>query len=119
MSTIGPVKSPAHVVEWLEFSAKDPVEILLDLGFGMDEPDICTKIPSRFISSASMAKGINIRVFIEAQRQRMDVESPNLCELENCAAPFSLAMIMKEEPQKRYEKMVEVRHLLFPIFTEA
>lgn len=45
----------------------------------MDEPDICTKIPSRFISSASMAKGINIRVFIEAQRQRMDVESPNLC----------------------------------------
>ncbi|XP_015261217.1 PREDICTED: coiled-coil domain-containing protein 129 [Gekko japonicus] len=71
--------APKSVTEWLEFSAKDPVEILLDLGFGMDEPDICTKIPSRFISSASMAKGINIRVFIEAQRQRMDVESPNLC----------------------------------------
>nr|XP_056713517.1 protein ITPRID1 [Euleptes europaea] len=70
--------APKSVTEWLDFSAKDPVEILLDLGFGMDEPDICTKIPSRFISSASMAKGINIRVFIEAQRQRMDVESPNL-----------------------------------------
>ncbi|XP_060103599.1 protein ITPRID1 [Heteronotia binoei] len=70
--------APKSVTEWLEFSEKDPVEILLDLGFGMDEPDICTKIPSRFISSASMAKGINIRVFIEAQRQRLDVESPNL-----------------------------------------
>ncbi|XP_048367563.1 protein ITPRID1 isoform X2 [Sphaerodactylus townsendi] len=71
--------APKSVTEWLDFSKKDPVEILLDLGFGMDEPDICTKIPSRFISSASMAKGINIRVFIEAQKHRMDLESPNLC----------------------------------------
>nr|XP_034985441.1 protein ITPRID1 isoform X2 [Zootoca vivipara] len=71
--------APKSVTEWLDFSEKDPVEILLDLGFGTDEPDICTKIPSRFISCASIAKGINIRVFIEAQRKRMDVESPNLC----------------------------------------
>ncbi|XP_033021491.1 protein ITPRID1 [Lacerta agilis] len=71
--------APKSVTEWLDFSEKDPVEILLDLGFGTDEPDICTKIPSRFISCASIAKGINIRVFIEAQRKRMDIESPNLC----------------------------------------
>ncbi|KAJ6661938.1 hypothetical protein lerEdw1_012785 [Lerista edwardsae] len=73
------VQSYMRVTEWLDFWQKDPVEVLLDLGFGTDEPDICTKIPSRFISCASLAKGINIRVFIEAQRQRMDVESPNLC----------------------------------------
>nr|XP_028606709.1 protein ITPRID1-like isoform X2 [Podarcis muralis] len=71
--------APKSVTEWLDFSEKDPVEILLDLGFGTDEPDICTKIPSRFISCASIANGINIRVFIEAQRKRMDIESPNLC----------------------------------------
>lgn len=57
---------------------KDPVEILLDLGFGTEEPDVCTKIPSRFLSGASVAKGINIRVFLEAQKQRMDIERPNL-----------------------------------------
>ncbi|KAH0627201.1 hypothetical protein JD844_002675 [Phrynosoma platyrhinos] len=73
------VQNYMSITEWLDFSEKDPVEILLDLGFGTDEPDICTKIPSRFISCASTAKGINIRVFIEAQRQRMDLESPSLC----------------------------------------
>uniref|UniRef100_A0A674KCW4 ITPR-interacting domain-containing protein n=1 Tax=Terrapene triunguis TaxID=2587831 RepID=A0A674KCW4_9SAUR len=66
------------ITEWLELWEKDPVEILLDLGFGTEEPDICTKIPSRFISNASVAKGINIRVFLEAQKQRMDIENPNL-----------------------------------------
>ncbi|KAM9095201.1 protein ITPRID1 [Sarcophilus harrisii] len=66
------------ISEWLEFWQKDPVEILLDLGFGAEEPDICTKIPSRFLGGSSAAKGINIRVFLEAHKQRMDLEIPNL-----------------------------------------
>ena len=54
------------------------MEILLDLGFGADEPDICTQIPARFLGCGSAARGINIRVFLEAQKQRMDTENPNL-----------------------------------------
>nr|XP_008520509.1 PREDICTED: coiled-coil domain-containing protein 129 [Equus przewalskii] len=69
---------PQSVPEWLEFWEKDPVEILLDLGFGADEPDICTRIPARFLGRGSAARGINIRVFLEAQKQRMDIENPNL-----------------------------------------
>ncbi|KAM9257953.1 LOW QUALITY PROTEIN: protein ITPRID1 [Cariama cristata] len=68
------------ITEWLALWEKDPVEILLDLGFGTEEPDVCTKIPPRFLSGASVAKGINIRVFLEAQKQRMDIERPNLYE---------------------------------------
>ncbi|KAK9396528.1 coiled coil domain-containing protein [Crotalus adamanteus] len=70
--------SPKSVVEWLDFSEKDPVEVLLALGFGVEEPDICTRIPSRFISCPSIAEGINIKVFIEAQQQRMKVEASSL-----------------------------------------
>ncbi|XP_057588042.1 protein ITPRID1 [Hippopotamus amphibius kiboko] len=69
---------PQSIPEWLEFWEKDPVEILLDLGFGADEPDICTKIPARFLGCGSAARGINIHVFLEAQKQRMDIENPNL-----------------------------------------
>ncbi|XP_012382547.2 protein ITPRID1 isoform X2 [Dasypus novemcinctus] len=69
---------PQSIPEWLEFWEKDPVEILLDLGFGADEPDICTQIPARFLGCGSTAKGINIRVFLEAQKQRMDTENPSL-----------------------------------------
>ncbi|KAM6422518.1 LOW QUALITY PROTEIN: protein ITPRID1 [Rhynochetos jubatus] len=68
------------ITEWLALLEKDPVEILLDLGFGTEEPDVCTKIPPRFLSGTSLAKGINVRVFLEAQKKRMDIERPNLCE---------------------------------------
>ncbi|XP_045144600.1 protein ITPRID1 [Echinops telfairi] len=69
---------PQSIPEWLEFWGKDPVEILLDLGFGADEPDICTQIPARFLGCGSTAKGIDIHVFLEAQKQRMDIENPDL-----------------------------------------
>uniref|UniRef100_A0A8C3PVP0 ITPR interacting domain containing 1 n=1 Tax=Chrysolophus pictus TaxID=9089 RepID=A0A8C3PVP0_CHRPC len=69
---------PQSITEWLSLCEKDPVEILLDLGFGTEEPDVCTKIPPRFLSGSSVAKGIDIRVFLEAQKQRMDIELPNL-----------------------------------------
>ncbi|XP_030341015.1 protein ITPRID1 isoform X2 [Strigops habroptila] len=72
--------APQSITEWLALWEKDPVEILLDLGFGTEEPDVCTKIPPRFLSGASVAKGINIRVFLEAQKQRMDIERRNLYE---------------------------------------
>ncbi|XP_060637632.2 protein ITPRID1 isoform X1 [Anolis sagrei] len=112
--------TPKSIIEWLDFSEKDPVEVLLDLGFGTDEPDICTKIPSRFISCASAAKGINIRVFIEAQRQRMDLENPNLCGrfrqlevLDHVTSAFSSllhdvsAMQQKPEDEKRDRTAVD------------
>ncbi|XP_071592982.1 LOW QUALITY PROTEIN: protein ITPRID1 [Heliangelus exortis] len=72
--------APQRITEWLVLSEKDPVEVLLELGFGTEEPDVCTRIPSRFLSGASVAKGINIGVFLEAQKQRMDIETPDLYE---------------------------------------
>ncbi|XP_033613504.1 protein ITPRID1 isoform X3 [Fukomys damarensis] len=69
---------PQSIPEWLQFWEKDPVEILLDLGFGADEPDICSQIPDRFLHCGSSVRGIDIRVFLEAQKQRMHLENPDL-----------------------------------------
>ncbi|RXM96648.1 Coiled-coil domain-containing protein 129 [Acipenser ruthenus] len=68
------------VMDVLDRWQDDPEEVLLDLGFGVDEPDISIKIPSRFINCPSRAQGINIRVFLEAQKMRMDTENPDYCK---------------------------------------
>ncbi|CAN2389626.1 Coiled-coil domain containing 129, partial [Pristimantis euphronides] len=70
---------PKSISDMLKLCEADPVDLLIDLGFGIDEPDICTKIPPRFIMTPSEAKGINTRVFLEAQKKRMEIENPNVC----------------------------------------
>ncbi|XP_073406031.1 protein ITPRID1 isoform X2 [Dendrobates tinctorius] len=70
---------PTSISDMLKRCEADPVDLLIELGFGIDEPDICNKIPSRFIMTPSEARGINTRVFLEAQKRRMEIENPNLC----------------------------------------
>ncbi|KAL9868136.1 protein ITPRID1 [Geothlypis trichas] len=69
---------PQRITQCLLFWEKDPEEILLNLGFGAEEPDVCTKIPPRFLSGVSVAKGFDIQAFLEAQKKQMDIERPNL-----------------------------------------
>uniref|UniRef100_A0A3Q0T3A9 ITPR-interacting domain-containing protein n=1 Tax=Amphilophus citrinellus TaxID=61819 RepID=A0A3Q0T3A9_AMPCI len=65
------------VMDILNLWNDDPEEILLDLGFGCDEPDLSGRIPARFISYQSQARGINLQVFLEAQKNRLDLENPD------------------------------------------
>lgn len=56
----------------------DPETLFLELGFGCDESDLSVRIPARFISFQSQAKGMSLQVFLEAQRNRLDLENPDV-----------------------------------------
>ncbi|XP_069469315.1 protein ITPRID1 isoform X2 [Ambystoma mexicanum] len=73
-----PVVHPTSIPELMKQWNADPVDLLLDLGFGKEEPDITSRIPFRFINSTSSSKGINIRVFLESQKHRMSTENASL-----------------------------------------
>lgn len=66
------------VMDVLNMMQNDPEEFLLDLGFGIDEPDLAGRIPARFLSYQSNARGISFQLFLDAQQSRMDIENPDV-----------------------------------------
>ncbi|XP_037345984.2 protein ITPRID2 [Pungitius pungitius] len=66
------------VSEILQLCSEDAEETLYELGFGRDEPQVTVRIPPRFLHFPSLSQGINFRVFLDSQLQRIREEDPSL-----------------------------------------
>ncbi|KAJ8395949.1 hypothetical protein AAFF_G00026570 [Aldrovandia affinis] len=58
----------------------DPEELLQDLGFSSEEPDVAARIPTRFLMQRPLTRGISLRVLQEAQRSRSDMETQEVTD---------------------------------------
>ncbi|XP_019716637.1 uncharacterized protein tespa1 isoform X2 [Hippocampus comes] len=67
------------VSEVLQSRSEDAEEMLWQLGFGCDDPQLTVRIPPRFLSFPSQVRGINFRLFLESQVRRIREEDPSLC----------------------------------------
>ncbi|NWR62856.1 TESP1 protein, partial [Bucorvus abyssinicus] len=65
----------SEVLEWWQ---EDAEEILYNLGFVRSEPGAVGRVPPRFFSAPSRARGIDFQLFLRAQVQRMETEDPCL-----------------------------------------
>ncbi|XP_017264017.1 protein TESPA1 [Kryptolebias marmoratus] len=71
-------KTVSSVSEALQMCSEDPEETLYELGFGCEEPQVTVRIPPRFFTFPSQARGINFRLFLDSQIQRIREEDPSL-----------------------------------------
>ncbi|KAJ8377006.1 hypothetical protein SKAU_G00075860 [Synaphobranchus kaupii] len=104
-SAISAHSGTLSVMDVLNLWHDDPEELLLELGFGCEEPDISVRIPARFINHQSQARGINLQVFLDAQKNRMDLENPDVSNrfrqlevLQQVTSAFSALVPMPPPP---------------------
>ncbi|XP_069735616.1 protein TESPA1 isoform X2 [Phaenicophaeus curvirostris] len=71
-------KTSSSISEVLEWWQADAEEILYNLGFVQSELGTVSRVPARFFSAPSRAKGIDFQVFLKAQVRRMEMEDPCL-----------------------------------------
>ncbi|XP_004638071.1 protein TESPA1 [Octodon degus] len=76
--TGGTNKTSSSISEILDQVQEDAEDVLFSLGFGQEDHKDTTRIPARFFTNPSQAKGIDFQLFLKAQVQRIETEDPCL-----------------------------------------
>ncbi|VFV45072.1 uncharacterized protein kiaa0748 [Lynx pardinus] len=69
---------PFSISEILDKVQEDAEDILFSLGFGQEDHKDSSRIPARFFTTPSQAKGIDFQLFLKAQVRRVETEDPCL-----------------------------------------
>lgn len=72
------------ISEILDKVQEDAEDVLFSLGFGQEDHKDTSRIPSRFFTTPSQAKGIDFQLFLKAQVRRIEMEDPCLMLASEC-----------------------------------
>lgn len=76
--TGGTNKTSSSISEILDKVQEDAEDVLFSLGFGQEDHKDTSRIPARFFTTPSQAKGIDFQLFLKAQVRRIEMEDPCL-----------------------------------------
>ncbi|KAM6216353.1 LOW QUALITY PROTEIN: protein TESPA1 [Rhynchocyon petersi] len=76
--TSGTNKTSSSISQILDKVQEDAEDVLFSLGFGQEDHKDTSRIPARFFTNPSKAKGIDFQLFLKAQVQRIEMEDPCL-----------------------------------------
>jgi len=63
---------------------EDAEDVLFSLGFGQEDHKDTSRIPARFFTTPSQAKGIDFQLFLKSQVRRIEMEDPCLMLASEC-----------------------------------
>lgn len=92
--TGGTNKTSSSISEILDKVQEDAEDVLFSLGFGQEDHKDTSRIPARFFTTPSQAKGIDFQLFLKSQVRRIEMEDPclMLASLSKCRHWPSLQM---------------------------
>lgn len=76
--TGGTNRTSSSISEILDQVQEDAEDVLYSLGFGHQDHKDTSRIPARFFTNPSQAKGIDFQLFLKAQVRRIEMEDPCL-----------------------------------------
>ncbi|XP_045040201.2 protein TESPA1 isoform X2 [Desmodus rotundus] len=76
--TGGTNKTSSSISEILDKVQEDAEDVLFSLGFGQEDHKDTSRIPARFFTNPSQARGIDFQIFLKAQVRRIEMEDPCL-----------------------------------------
>ncbi|KAM4881752.1 protein TESPA1 [Thomomys bottae] len=76
--TGGTNKTSSSISEILDQVQEDAEDVLFRLGFGQEDHKDTSRIPARFFTNPSQAKGIDFQLFLKSQVRRIEMEDPCL-----------------------------------------
>ncbi|XP_048072788.1 protein TESPA1 [Ursus arctos] len=76
--TGGTNRTSSSISEILDKVQEDAEDVLFSLGFGQEDHKDTSRIPARFFTTPSQARGIDFQLFLKAQVRRIEMEDPCL-----------------------------------------